>query len=123
MMLEGLGVAALGVNCSFGPVQLEPIVRELCARARVPVMVQPNAGLPVMRDGVSSYDVTPDRFADVMICFVEWGAAILGRLLRHKPGHHRPDGAGRDAKDADGRPALRPRDDRDLHYSDRKNVV
>ena len=85
MTLEGLGVAALGVNCSLGPVQLEPIVRELCARARVPVMVQPNAGLPVMRDGVSSYDVTPDRFADVMTRFAEWGAAILGGCCGTNP--------------------------------------
>ena len=85
MTLEGLGVAALGVNCSLGPVQLEPIVRELCARARVPVMVQPNAGLPVMRGGVSSYDVTPDQFADVMTRFAEWGAAILGGCCGTNP--------------------------------------
>lgn len=87
MTLEGLGVAALGVNCSLGPVQLEPIVAEICARAHVPVMVQPNAGLPVMRDGVSSYDVTPDRFADVMARFAELGAAVLGGCCGTNPDH------------------------------------
>ena len=85
MTLEGLGVAALGVNCSLGPVQLEPIVEALCARARVPVMVQPNAGLPVMRDGISFYDVTPDQFADVMARFAGLGVAILGGCCGTNP--------------------------------------
>lgn len=76
--LEGLGAAALGVNCSLGPVQLEPIVEAICARSHIPVMVQPNAGLPVMRGGASSYDVTPDRFADLMSRFADMGAAVLG---------------------------------------------
>ena len=85
LTLEGLGVSALGVNCSLGPVQLEPIVRAICARAHIPVMVQPNAGLPVMRDGVSSYDVTPAQFADVMARFADLGVAILGGCCGTNP--------------------------------------
>ena len=85
MTLEGLGVAALGVNCSLGPVQLEPIVEAICARAHIPVMVQPNAGLPVMRGGASSYDVTPDQFADIMSRFAGMGAAVLGGCCGTNP--------------------------------------
>ncbi len=76
--LEGLGLDALGVNCSLGPRQLLPIVEKICALSHIPVMVQPNAGLPVMRDGVSKYDVTPDEFAEISIKFADMGVKILG---------------------------------------------
>ncbi len=85
MTLEGLGAAALGVNCSLGPVQLEPIVEAICALSHIPVMVQPNAGLPVMRDGASSYDVTPNRFVDLMSRFADMGAAVLGGCCGTNP--------------------------------------
>ncbi|MBR1671552.1 MAG: homocysteine S-methyltransferase family protein, partial [Fretibacterium sp.] len=87
MTLEGLGVAALGVNCSLGPRQLLPIVERLCALSHVPVMVQPNAGLPVMRDGISSYDVTPDEFAEFAAHFAGMGVAVLGGCCDTTPEH------------------------------------
>ena len=85
--LEGLGVSALGVNCSLGPAQLVPIVERFCACSHVPVMVQPNAGLPVMKDGISHYDVTPDDFAEVSTSFAEMGANILGGCCGTTPEH------------------------------------
>ena len=87
MTLEGLGVSALGVNCSLGPRQLLPIVERICAVSHVPVMVQPNAGLPVMRDGVSSYDVTPDEFAEFAARFATMGVAVLGGCCGPTPEH------------------------------------
>ncbi|MBQ7545140.1 MAG: homocysteine S-methyltransferase family protein [Synergistaceae bacterium] len=85
--LEGLGVSALGVNCSLGPAQLLPIVRRVCELSHVPVMVQPNAGLPVMRDGVSHYDVTPEEFARVAKEFAALGVNILGGCCGTTPEH------------------------------------
>lgn len=78
MTFEGLGLSGLGVNCSLGPAQLAPIVKKLTAHSRVPVIVQPNAGLPVVRDGVSGWDVSPAEFADWLKQFVDWGAAFVG---------------------------------------------
>ena len=78
MTLEGLGVSALGVNCSLGPIQIAPIVEKLLRHSRVPVMVQPNAGLPVVRNGVASWDVTPEEFAGWIKKFADGGAAIVG---------------------------------------------
>ncbi len=78
MTFEGLGLSGLGVNCSLGPAQLAPIVKTLTAHSRLPVIVQPNAGLPVMHDGVSSWDVTPDEFAGWIKQFVDWGVGIVG---------------------------------------------
>lgn len=85
--LEGLGVSAIGVNCSLGPAQLVPIVKRLCEVSHIPVMVQPNAGLPVMRDGVSHYDVTPEEFAGVSSEFAKMGVQILGGCCGTTPGH------------------------------------
>ena len=87
--LEGLGITALGVNCSLGPVQLIPIVRRVCELSHIPVMVQPNAGLPVMRDGVSHYDVTPEEFANVSREFAGFGVSIFGGCCGTTPEHIR----------------------------------
>lgn len=85
--LEGLGVSALGVNCSLGPAQLIPIVKRICELSHIPVMVQPNAGLPVMRNGESHYDVTPDEFADIALKFASMGVNILGGCCGTSPAH------------------------------------
>ncbi|MBQ6972495.1 MAG: homocysteine S-methyltransferase family protein [Synergistaceae bacterium] len=85
--LEGLGIDALGVNCSLGPAQLLPIVERLCSCSHIPVMVQPNAGLPVMRDGVSHYDVTPEQFAEISVKFADLGVNILGGCCGTTPEH------------------------------------
>lgn len=85
--LEGLGIDALGVNCSLGPKQLLPIVERLCSCSHIPVMVQPNAGLPVMRDGTAHYDVTPDEFAETACRFAELGVNILGGCCGTTPQH------------------------------------
>ena len=62
-MLEGLGVDAIGVNCSLGPRALCPVVREYLAHSSLPVILKPNAGLPKMSDGKTTYDVSADEFA------------------------------------------------------------
>ncbi|MBQ7154231.1 MAG: homocysteine S-methyltransferase family protein [Synergistaceae bacterium] len=85
--LEGLGISALGVNCSLGPAQLVPIVRRICELSHIPVMVQPNAGLPVMRDGVSHYDVMPEEFAAIAREFAGMGVQILGGCCGTTPAH------------------------------------
>jgi len=61
LTLGGLGVAALGVNCSCGPAELESVVRELSRWTSLPLLVKPNAGLPDPATG--AYDVTPAAFA------------------------------------------------------------
>lgn len=65
-MLEGLGVDALGVNCGLGPKEMKTIVTELSEAASVPVVVNPNAGLPRVEDGVTCFDVGPEEFSSVM---------------------------------------------------------
>ena len=77
-MLEGLGADAIGVNCSLGPKQLEGVVDEYLKVASVPVIVQPNAGLPRVENGKTVFDVYPEEFSDVMKGFIEKGVRIAG---------------------------------------------
>ena len=61
-MLEGLGVDALGINCGLGPIQMKDIALEILKEASIPVIVNPNAGLPRNENGKTVYDVTPEKF-------------------------------------------------------------
>ncbi|MBP3697101.1 MAG: homocysteine S-methyltransferase family protein [Clostridia bacterium] len=77
-MLEGLGVDALGMNCSMGPRQMLEIAAETAKYASVPIIVNPNAGLPKVIDGKSVFDVDADEFSDIMCEIVSAGATIIG---------------------------------------------
>jgi len=82
-VLEGLGVDALGVNCSLGPKELQPVVDEILKYSSIPVMVQPNAGLPKQQKGKIFYDLTPDEFCVEILEMAKKGVSIFGRLLWH----------------------------------------
>ena len=77
-MLEGLGVSAVGVNCSLGPLEMKPTVERLCRAATVPVLVKPNAGLPKVVDGRTVFDVEAPEFVEAMKELAALGPMILG---------------------------------------------
>lgn len=77
-VLEGLGVDVLGVNCSLGPKQLQPIIDKILDRATIPVMIQPNAGLPKLVDGETVYDLTASEFAEEIRYMAEKGVTVFG---------------------------------------------
>ena len=77
-VLEAIGADVIGVNCSLGPKEMAPIVRRILAAATRPVIVQPNAGLPVYRDNQTFYNVTVDEFSEYIVEFVKEGAAVVG---------------------------------------------
>lgn len=78
LTLEGLGVDALGINCSLGPKEINPIVKELLNWTNIPVLVQANAGLPVMKNGEMHYGVNSEEFADEVLEFVKLGVGLIG---------------------------------------------
>lgn len=84
---EGLGVDALGINCSLGPEQMMGIVEELAQYASVPVIVNPNAGIPRTENGKTVYDVTPDLFREAMVRIAGLGGRILGGCCGTTPQH------------------------------------
>ena len=90
LVLEGLGVDALGVNCSLGPKQLKTIVEEICSLAHIPVMVQPNAGLPTLSIGnETKYDVTKEVFAETLCSFIDLGVRVIGGCCGTDPDYIR----------------------------------
>ena len=77
-MLEGLGVDAIGVNCSFGPKKLAPVVEEYLKYSSLPVILEPNAGLPKVVNGKTVYDVSPEEFSKDVRSLIEKGVRIVG---------------------------------------------
>lgn len=77
-MLEGLGVSALGANCSLGPKQLRPVVEELLQNASVPVLLKPNAGLPKSVNGKTVFDVLPADFSEEVAALMQKGVRLVG---------------------------------------------
>lgn len=78
-VLEGAGAAAVGINCSVGPDQLVSVVKNIRQTVNVPVIVKPNAGMPVINDdGLAEYHMIPEDFAKHMAVLIENGATIIG---------------------------------------------
>ena len=77
-MLEGMGVDAIGANCSLGPKQLMGVMDELLNYCSVPVAFKPNAGLPKSDGKVTYYDVDAEEFAQDIKLAVANGVRIVG---------------------------------------------
>lgn len=77
--LQEFGAAAVGLNCSVGPDQLEAVVGSMKSVAKIPVIAKPNAGMPSIDEkGVAHYSMGPEHFADSMKKLVEKGAGVIG---------------------------------------------
>ncbi len=85
-LLEGLGVDALGLNCSLSPQKMRPVVEELLRCASIPVLVKPNAGLP---DENGEYDLDEESFASDMAEFAKKGVRVLGGCCGTTPAYIR----------------------------------
>ena len=79
LTLQEMGAAAVGLNCSVGPDQLEAVVASMKEVATVPIIAKPNAGMPFIDDkGEAHYDMNADDFARHTKHLVEVGAGIVG---------------------------------------------
>lgn len=85
LTLDGLGVDCIGINCSLGPKEINPIVRELMEWTDKPIIVQANAGLPCIRCGDVYYDVSEDEFSSEVLEFVKMGVSIVGGCCGTSP--------------------------------------
>lgn len=84
-LMGNMGADAIGVNCSLGPKDLKPIVSELLQYSRKPVLVQPNRGLPVLKDGKATYTLGVEEFAECMAEFQQQGVAVMGGCCGTNP--------------------------------------
>lgn len=86
-LLEGLGVDAFGINCGFGPKIMKKFVKNLIELSSLPVIITPNAGMPVLKEGRTVFEVNPDDFASDMLEIALSGAQILGGCCGTTPAH------------------------------------
>ncbi len=86
-MLEGLGVDAVGFNCGLGPEQMKNLLPQLTACCSLPVVINANAGLPVVVNGQTVFHVAPEEFAQSVKMLVEMGAGIVGGCCGTTPAH------------------------------------
>lgn len=77
-VLQGLGVDAIGVNCSLGPNEMLPIITKILKYSSIPVIVQPNAGLPKLVNGEAVFDVEAHEFAQYAKIMAEMGVTLFG---------------------------------------------
>lgn len=76
--LESLKVDGIGINCGNGPQQMLDLAREFNRYSSTPLLVQPNAGLPIIKDNIVFYDITPNQFLDATKLLIEEGFSIIG---------------------------------------------
>ncbi len=88
-MFEGLRVDCLGINCGLGPKQIAGLMEKLASVSSIPIMAQPNAGLPQMVDGKTVYDVMPEDFAEDCLKIAELGASVIGGCCGTNPDYIR----------------------------------
>lgn len=86
-MLEGLGVDAIGFNCGLGPKQMKALLPQLTACCSLPIVIKANAGLPVVVNGQTVFNVEPDEFAESVKVLVEMGASAVGGCCGTTPAH------------------------------------
>lgn len=78
VVLQSLGVDAIGLNCSTGPMEMVELVKKMAEYATVPIIAKPNAGLPELEGKNTVYRMTPEEFAEAGVALVQAGVAILG---------------------------------------------
>lgn len=88
--LQALGITAIGLNCATGPTEMSEHLRYLSKFSRLPVVVMPNAGLPVLTSDGAHYPLTPEELAQAQVQFVaEYGAGLVGGCCGTTPAHIR----------------------------------
>lgn len=90
IVLESLGVAAVGTNCSTGPDKMVETVRRMAEVTSIPIIAKPNAGLPSLDgEGNTVYDMEAEAFGRHMKEIVKAGAAVVGGCCGTTPDYIR----------------------------------
>ena len=86
-VMQGMGIAAFGMNCSTGPKEMLPQLKRLHGHAQVPILAKPNAGLPEVEHGQTVYRCTPVEFAALAGDMAAAGVSIFGGCCGTGPEH------------------------------------
>ena len=89
VIMEGLGVDAIGTNCGAGPDDMLSILSKVASVTNIPLAIMPNAGLPIMKKGKTVFKSVPEDFRNFAQRAREAGAGIIGGCCGTSPGHIR----------------------------------
>ncbi len=90
IVMESLGAAAIGANCSTGPDKMMAVIKDMAGVTGIPIIAKPNAGLPALdKDGNTVYDMGEEEFAEGMKTIIEAGASIIGGCCGTSPSYIR----------------------------------
>lgn len=87
LVMQGMGAAAFGLNCSTGPKEMLEQILRLRPYAKIPLIAKPNAGLPQIVDGKTVYDCPPLEFASLSADLANAGVAVFGGCCGTTPAH------------------------------------
>lgn len=87
IILEAAGASAVGMNCGLGPEQMLPLVEQMAAATTLPIIVQPNAGLPRLENGETIFPGTADEMGEYAARFVDAGASLVGSCCGSTPAY------------------------------------
>ena len=87
VIAESLGADIIGVNCGFGPEQFLALVNQLRKYSSLPILAQPNAGLPESVNGKTVYNLSSDEYAEKMAEIASLGVSFLGGCCGTTPEH------------------------------------
>jgi 5-methyltetrahydrofolate--homocysteine methyltransferase len=87
VLLEAMGASIIGANCSLGPAQLIPIIQQLAGATDLPLIVQPNAGMPELHDGETVFPLNPEAMAAYVPALIAAGATYIGGCCGTTPQH------------------------------------
>ncbi len=88
-ILQSLGADAVGCNCSAGPAQMLKLIKVMKPYAKVPLIAKPNAGMPKLVGGKTSFDMSSKKFASFAKQLVSAGVNLLGGCCGTTPEHIR----------------------------------
>lgn len=77
-LIQDMGIDALGINCSLGPDKMAGVIEEILQYSRIPVLIQPNAGLPKIVDGQTVFDIDIEHYVHGMSKIIDLGVKIIG---------------------------------------------
>lgn len=87
VILAAAGASAVGMNCGLGPEQMLPLVERMAAATTLPIIVQPNAGLPTLVDGATVFPGTAEEMGEYAARFVDAGASVVGSCCGSSPSY------------------------------------
>lgn len=83
-----MGAVMIGANCGTTLENMEKIQQEYAAvEPGFPLWAKPNAGLPHLVEGVTTFDVTPQEMAEYAVKYVKLGARVVGGCCGNMPEH------------------------------------